>query len=250
MIQTHDHGAVRELQLDKPPANALDLELLGSLLEAVRSAPADGVRALVLSGRPGMFSAGLDVPRFLSLGPEAVREAWGVFLEVMEALATSSVPVGAALTGHAPAGGCVLALFCDYRVMADGSFKIGLNEVEVGLPMPPVLQAALAHAVGPRRAEVLATSATLVDAQEAFRIGLVDELAPPEEVVPRTLAWAERLVALPPIALRRTRETARADVLAALARPGQLDAVVEDWCSDETQGALKALVARLAAKKK
>ena len=132
MILTFDHGAVRELRLNRPPANALSPELIVALRRSVESAPNDGVRALVLSGAPGRFCAGLDVPLLLTFDRPAMASLWRELYALMRALACSPIPIAAAITGHAPAGGTVLPLFCDWRVIADGDFKMGLNEVQVG----------------------------------------------------------------------------------------------------------------------
>ena len=103
----------------------------------------------MISGAPGMFSAGLDVPS-CCWRPAGIAATWNDFYALMRALATSPLPVVAAITGHSPAGGAVISIFCDSRVMAEGELKIGLNEVQVGLPMPPVIFAAMRRLVGPR----------------------------------------------------------------------------------------------------
>lgn len=125
MISITNHGAVRELQLNRPPVNALNLELVAALRQAVKAAPEDGVLALVLSGAPGRFSAGLDVPLLLGLDRPAMAALWREFYGLLKALAGSPIPIVAAITGHAPAGGTVLPLFCDWRVGAEGEFKLG-----------------------------------------------------------------------------------------------------------------------------
>jgi Delta3-Delta2-enoyl-CoA isomerase len=130
MIATLDHGSVRELRLNRPPVNALSPELIASLLEAIRTAPHEGKRALVLSGLPGIFSAGLDVPQLLKLDRLAMDALWREFYALIGALACSPVPIAAAITAHAPAGGTVLALFCDHRIAAEGDWRIGLSEVQ------------------------------------------------------------------------------------------------------------------------
>src|SRR4051812_22661960 len=113
MIQIVDHGAVRELRLDRPPANALSPELIAALRAAVEEAPGAGARALVLSGSPKMFSGGLDVPHLIHLDRPAITAAWKDFYGLMRALAASPIPVAAAITGHSPAGGAVISLYCD-----------------------------------------------------------------------------------------------------------------------------------------
>ena len=252
MIETTTHGNVRELRLDRPPANALNTELVSALLEAVRRAPEEGARALVLSGREGLFSGGLDVPELLGASREEMRALWGTFFDLTEALAASPIPVAAALNGHAPAGGCVLALFCDHRILAEGKYRIGLNEVQVGLRMPRPIVVAARFVVGARQAARMATTAELLSADEALRIGLVDELAPLGEVVERAVAWATRVSALPPIALRKTRAIARRDLVEAFSGRDeeQLELFLDEWFGEETQGAMRALVDSLAARQK
>jgi enoyl-CoA hydratase/carnithine racemase len=197
-----------------------------------------------------MFSAGLDVPSLLELDREGMRAAWEDFYALMGALATSPIPIAAAITGHSPAGGAVISMFCDVRFMADGEFKIGLNEVQVGLPMPAAIYAALVRLVGAHRAERLAVGGMLLSPREAHRIGFVDELAPPDGVIAAAHAWCNRLLALPPLARTRTRTIARADLAALFTwtRGREVDGLLDDWFSDETQSTMRALVERLKKK--
>jgi len=251
MLRTIPHADVTELRLDRPPANALSPELLAALRDAVRGAPGDGARALILSGAEGMFSAGLDVPLFLELDRDGVRTAWITLFETMRALACSPVPVVAALTGHAPAGGCVLALCCDWRVQAEGRFKLGLNEVQVGVRPPGPILAAAERVVGRRQAERMLCTAELFGVDEATRIGLVDEVVPPGEVVARALEWARRSLALPPRTLESTRALCSAELARSFDRmEGEvLERFLDEWFGEECQGALRGLVERLAAKR-
>jgi len=135
MLDIIDHSGIREICLARPPVNALDGELLRQLVEAITSA--HGSDALVISGQPGMFSAGLDVPGMLTLDRSGLAEVFLRLWHAQRAIATSPRPVIFGLTGHCPAGGTVLAIHGDYRVMAQNSagaeFRMGLNEVQVGL---------------------------------------------------------------------------------------------------------------------
>ncbi|HYO16147.1 MAG TPA: enoyl-CoA hydratase/isomerase family protein [Thermoanaerobaculia bacterium] len=252
MITTLDHGPVRELRLARPPANALSPDLISALREAVSTAPEGGARAIVISGAPGMFCAGLDVPVLLELGRDDIRETWRSFYAMMRSLAASPVPVVAAITGHSPAGGAVIALYCDLRIMAEGDFKIGLNEVPIGIPLPPVILSVFRRVVGDRQAERLAVSGALLPAAEALRVGLVDELAPPEQVIARAVEHGQRLLALPPQAMSETRRVARAGLVRLLDEAGEeeVELVLRYWFSDETQTTLRGLVEKMAAKRK
>jgi enoyl-CoA hydratase/carnithine racemase len=250
MLLTYNHESIRELRLNRPPVNALTTEVLMALREAIEKAPSEGVRALVISGSPGRFSGGLDVPALLKLDKPGIAALWRELYAILRAIASSRIPIVAALTGHAPAGGTVLSLFCDGRVMAEGEFKIGLNEVQVGIPLPPIILAGLQRLVGMRLGEQLAVSGALLSSKEALRVGLVDELAPAEQVVEQALAWCQRLLGVPAEAFALTRRDARADLVALFDRDLEKEAayVTSNWWSEETQRTLKALVERLGKK--
>ncbi len=248
----HDDDIV-EIRLARPPVNALDPDLCLALQRAVTESVAQGAQGLVLSGNPKVFSAGLDVPHLVSLGDNraALMTDWGAFFDAARALANSPVPVVAALTGHAPAGGCVLALCCDYRVMAKSDdparpFRIGLNETQVGLVAPAGIQQLMARTVGKHRAGVLLATGELVDAERALALGLVDELADGEQVVARSVAWLQSLLKLPRQPVLTTRAISRADLVAAMSAENiQLARFIDAWSEPDTQAGLKALVARL-----
>ena len=201
MIVATKHGEIAEISLQRPPVNALNQSLIDALLAAHSEAIGKGTRAIILSGSPGMFSGGLDVPELLNYDTEGIERFWHSFFALLHQLASSPVPVIAAITGHAPAGGAVLVMHCDYRVAAAGEFKIGLNEVRVGLPIPRNIIYALESIVGLRQASRLTTTGSLLSPAEAFEIGLVDELIDADAVVSRCKKVAEGLVALPPVAM-------------------------------------------------
>jgi enoyl-CoA hydratase/carnithine racemase len=131
--------------------------------------------------------------------------------------------------------------------MADGAFKIGLNEVQVGLCPGPVIYAVLRRLVGPRHADQLISSGLLLTPAQALEIGLVDRIVAEGEVVPAAVAWAQSMAALPPKAVAATRRFARQDLIALLDGLGPDDyrMMVDAWFSDETQRTMHALVERL-----
>ena len=231
--------------MDRPPANALNRELVEQLLAALESTRQDGAQAIILTGRPGMFSGGLDVPELLGQDRRQIEAFWGLFFALTRQLAASPVPVLAAISGHAPAGGAVLAIQCDYRIGITGKFRIGLNEVQVGLPVPGTVLMALEELVGPRIARRMATRGELVSMDEAVAIGLVDELVAPEQLLPTALARANELLALPPVAMNTTRLATKARLIDALTSPGDVAAAAAWWFSPETQAEMRKLVERL-----
>ena len=247
MIETLRHGPMVELRLERPPVNALDIEMLDDLLDALAGAVESGARGLVLSGQPGMFSAGLDIVRAIELDAHGMRGLCSVFFGVLQQVASSPVPVAAALTGYTAAGGAVIANFADYRVLAAGEGRIGFNEMEVGIFPGPLVHRAVVRQVGPRQAESLLTSGMLLPPDEALRIGLVDAVAPVEDVVPAALAWLDRLASLPREPLARTRALARADLVEIFEDLDQsaIEVLIRGWFAPETRAALQAAVARL-----
>ncbi len=250
MLNLTTHDTICEIKLARPPVNALNLELLRALRTTIDDSVRNGVRGIVLSGAQGLFSAGVDVPALLACDRAGVREYWREFFALCATLARAPIPLVAAITGHSPAGGAVLALFCDYRVMAEGSYRIGLNEVQVGLIVPEAIQVALRRVVGTYRAERLLVSGAMIEANEALACGFVDELTGVDQVATRALHWLGELLALPSHAMLATRTLARADLAAAYADPDALplDDFVEAFFHPQTQTVLQQLVARLKSK--
>jgi len=253
MLDRIEHAnGIRELRLNRPPVNALNTELVRALRQAVETAPREGASALIISGAPGIFSAGLDVPFLLTLDRESMHTFWNEFLGACAALARAPIPVVAAITGHSPAGGAVLVLFCDFRVMAHGTYRIGLNEVQVGLTVPHVIQSALRRLVGTYRAERLLISGAMLESEAARAIGFVDELADVDHVVAHALNWLDELLKLPRQAMLSTRGLARADLAALFADPKSLltESLLEMWFAPEAQDTLRAMVESLKARKR
>jgi 3,2-trans-enoyl-CoA isomerase len=246
MLEIIDHGPIREIRLARPPANALNPELTQALAVAFEEAGREA-RAVVVSGRPGMFSAGLDVPELIELDRNQMQRFWQSFINMLGRIAMMPVPTAFALTGHAPAGGIVMALFGDYRVMPQGSFKTGFNEVQVGLVVPPQVHAALVRLIGAHAAERITVAGEIMDAQKALKIGLIDELVEqPEAVVSRAIEWCEALLGLPQPAMSLSREMARADLHAIFQREEHgVEKFIDIWFQESSQRTLRSLVERL-----
>jgi len=247
MLEIIDHGPIREIRLARPPANALNKPLFEALDAALVEA-AESASAVVVSGLPGMFSAGLDVPELLQLDRQAFYSMFMRFLQTSKTIATMPIPTAFALTGHAPAGGMVLAVFGDYRVMASGRFKTGLNEVQVGLVPFSMVRKAVVRLLGAHQAERILVAGELMDAQRAADIGLVDELAEsPQEVVSQAVKWCERQLALPAHAMQTMRTAARADILAFFdsGLESDAEAFTEMWFREDTRSILTAMVEKL-----
>lgn len=247
MLNTIDHGQVRELRIARAPVNALNTEIVKLLTNSVREAMTD-CGAIVLSGQDGIFSAGLDVVELMQLDRDGLRDFWAAFFELLETVACSSIPIAAAVTGHSPAGGAVICMLCDYRVMSRGQYLTGLNETRVGLTIPPVLQNAMSRLVGPRIAEQMLVAGAMIGPEEAEKVGFVDALETGyEATIQHAISWCENLLSLPQHSMLANRAIARAHYKKDFAShtDESVESFVEIWFSAETQQVMGSLVAQL-----
>jgi 3,2-trans-enoyl-CoA isomerase len=242
-------GPVAHLTLAHPKANAIDQDMVLALLDALRRAEADpAVRGLILTGSPGMFCAGLDVPALLPLDRAAMGGFWSDFNDLMLALLSTPLVTVCAINGHSPAGGCVLAMMTDYRLIAEGRYKIGLNEVGVGIAMPRGVIEVFRSLVGHRCAERMGMTGALIDPAAALAIGLVDEVLPIDRLADRAdevmSAWL-RSDDAPRIA---TKAMFRQHLIERLRTSEAEDeaAFLDIWFSDRAQQTLQAMVAKLS----
>src|SRR5436190_3494175 len=179
-IRTEVADGLLIVTLSRGKANALNAAMIEELHGAVAQAHGPDMRGLVLaSDRPKFFSGGFDVTEVFQYGREAMTSYFGSFMDLYEDLFRFSKPVVAAISGHAVAGGAVLALACDVRVMAEGPFQFALNEVNLGVVLPEGIIRMAVDAIGVRHARKLFLGGEALSPTQALAIGLVSELAPP-----------------------------------------------------------------------
>jgi enoyl-CoA hydratase len=225
-----DHDGVAVLTVDRPPANAMDVELLQELVAVVEQLTASPPDALVLAGRPGFFSAGADlkaVPRYAPADQRAAVEGINALALGVYALPS---PVIGAITGHAIAGGLVLALCTDVRI-ASSAGRYGLTEVKVGVPYPQAAIGVVRAELAPHAARLLALGNQLVDARACLRLGVFDEVCEPERVLTRALELAGELRDMPRDVYARTKSALRAETIARLRTAAADDPLLDAWVS-------------------
>ena len=250
MLTKTEHGAVLEICMARPPVNAMNPELMDAVTEAVKGATSN-YRALVISGREGLFSAGLDVVHLMQQDRQGVTDTWVSFFAMLEAVARSPIPVAAAITGHAPAGGAVLGLFCDYRVMSRGSFKMGLNETRVGLVIPEIIVQRLIRLIGAHQAERMIVAGAMVTPEQALQIELVDDLSDsPAETIQTSVNWCKSLLELPAHAMLGNRQLMRKNGLQDFVslQEKEIPQFVDGWFEESTQATLKAVLEQLKSR--
>ena len=226
-VSTRDVGnGVAVLTADRPPANAMDLALLDEIVAAVQPFARDPPRALVLAGRPGFFSAGVDLKLAPTYGPEDRRRMVAAINAMALGVYELACPVVGAITGHAVAGGLVLALCTDLRV-ASVAGRYGLTEVKVGIGYPQGAIGVVKAELGPHAARRLALGSDLLSAGDCLHLGVFDELAEPDDVLPRALELATSLAAFPPELYARTKSELRAPTAAHLRAAAAEDPLLE-----------------------
>lgn len=188
-------GDVAVIRIDDGKANALSPARIAQIQGALARTVGDA-KAVVIAGRPGKLSAGFDL-KVLMGGPEPARELFHAGGELFMRIYEHPLPVVAACTGHAIAGGALLLGASDVRIGADGDFKIGLNEIAIGVPLPIFAHALAAERLDPRRLMRATLGATLYAPREAAEVGWLDRVVPIDDVVDVALAEARQLATLP-----------------------------------------------------
>jgi enoyl-CoA hydratase len=247
MIELSHRGDVAVVRMNHGKANALDIEFceaLATQFEALRSSDA---RAVVLTGQGAMFSAGVNLIRLSEGGAPYVRRFLPALHRLYDRVFFFPKPVVAAINGHAIAGGCVLQACADKRIALRNGGRIGVTELLVGVPFPPLAFEVMRFASPPRYlADGLYSGATFTP-DVALTRGLVDELAEgPAALLDRAIAVAETLAALSPAAFAQTKQQVRQPVTDAIERHGRrLDASSEEiWTAPETLDHIRDYVAR------
>jgi enoyl-CoA hydratase/carnithine racemase len=249
MFIRKDQGAVAVLQFAHGKVSALDADLCDALVREIDSIEASAATALVLTGTGTSFSAGVDLFAFLNGGDEYARR----FLPAMNAffrrLLTFVKPLVAAVNGHAIAGGCVIAAACDHRVMADGTGRIGVPELVVGVPFPMLPFEIVRARLTPQVFRDLVFSGRVVLPREAVALALVDEVVEASSLVDSAARHAERLTRIPAATFALTKRALAGAILERAERAVSHDRdVAAAWSSAEVHAAIRAYLDRTIKK--
>lgn len=205
-IQLEIDGDIACITMDDGKANALSYGMLEDLTTALASA--EEAKATVLTGRPGCFCAGFDL-KVMSQGPEAARDLLVKGAELLLRAYGFPRPLVIACGGHAIAGGALLAATGDTRIGALGAFKVGLNEVQNGLPVPILAHALASDRLDPRALVAAVLHAEIYDPEGAAQVGWLDRVVSADDLDRAAMAEAQRLAALPEVPYRLTKRSLR-----------------------------------------
>ncbi len=224
-IETTIAGELACVTLHRGKVNALNPAVVDELqarLDALEGD--DGVRGLVLTGYGSFFSFGFDVPELYAFSREEFARFLERFTTLQRRLYLFPKPVVAALNGHAVAGGCMLAIACDRRVMAAGKGKISLNEITFGASAFAAVVEILQSRVGRRNAETVLLGGEMFEPQQALELGLVDRVVPAEELQQAAREEAQALAGRSPAAFRSIKQLLRGPAMER-AQPREADSI-------------------------
>ncbi|XP_042361161.1 enoyl-CoA delta isomerase 1, mitochondrial-like [Plectropomus leopardus] len=202
-------SGVAVMSLQSPPVNSLSLDLLTELCITVEKLEMDkSCRGLILtSSQPKVFSAGLDIMEMYGRSREHCAEFWRAVQEMWFKLYSTNMVTIAVINvphrvtrphGSSPAGGCLMAMSCDYRIMADNArYIIGLNETQLGIVAPTMFKDTMVNTVGHRITEMALELGLLFNPSEALRIGLVDQLVAEDQVLTTATQTMTKWLAIP-----------------------------------------------------
>ncbi|KAM9392636.1 enoyl-CoA delta isomerase 1, mitochondrial [Pholidichthys leucotaenia] len=247
-------SGVAVLHMQSPPVNSLSLDFLTELCINVEKLEMDkSCRGLIItSNQPKVFSAGLDILEMYGKSPERCGEFWRAVQEMWLKIYGSSMVTIAAVNGSSPAGGCLMALTCDYRIMADNPrYSIGLNETQLGIVAPFWFKDTLVNTVGHRATEMALELGMLFSPAEGLKMGLVDQIVPEDEVLSTATQTMTKWLAVPDHARQITKSMMRKATIDKLSsnRDADIQNFVKFITKDSIQKSLRMYMEMLKKRK-
>lgn len=252
MIHLDEQGSVVVLRLEHGKVNTLDTESLPELTNKLQEVEKSEARAAILTGTGQNFCGGVDLFRVVNGGKEYLNQFLPILTDGLYKLFTFRKPTIAAINGHAIAGGCILACACDYRIMSDNSGKIGVAELQVGVPFPSLPLEIVRFVVPKRHFQEVVYTAQTYDAYGALQRGLIDEVVKPENLSERAFEMAQQLGAIPTDSFQITKRLMRQPTLDRHQHYKQtIDLETEKiWASNEIRDIIRRYLEKTIRKKK
>jgi enoyl-CoA hydratase/carnithine racemase len=250
-FQTTIQGRLATISLDRGRSNAINHEMVKELDACIKTLENDdSVGGVILTGKEGFFSSGIDLIEAYDYNEEQSRQFWIDFLALQNTLAAFRKPIVAAISGHSPAGGCILAICCDYRVMAAGTFIIGLNEVPVGIIVPDSVFNLYAFWLGQRKAYQYLMEGKLLKVDEALEAGLIDEITAPDKLMNAATEKVTAYMKLNPVTWSESKLNLRKELTGKLKadQTETLNKMLKQWWAPETRQGLQMMIQNLKSK--
>jgi len=251
-IQISQENGITVIKLDRGKANPINHTMVNEIRSVLAElSRLEEVGGVILTGKEHFFSAGLDLPELYQYDKPTFERFWNNFLSLIVEIMMFEKPIIAAVTGHSPAGGCVLTLGCDYKIMSEGNYKIGLNEIPVGIIVPRVIFEGYAFHLGANKAYTYLMEGKLYSPAEAKEIGLIDEVAPPEETLNRAIAVMRRYLSFNRNAWLETKKRTKIARLKPYIYPDdeEMTALKNHWWDPATRAQMEGFILALHNKK-
>lgn len=246
-VQLSIDDGIATVAINRPKVNAINEQVVSELTDVFGELALDTqVKAVILTGRGSFFSFGFDIPGFMDYPKEAFHRFIMSFSDLVRRIFVFPKPVIAALNGHTVAGGCVLAIACDGRVMVTGKAKIALNELTLGASVFTSIAEILKYTVGPRKAQLLLYTGKMNSAEEALSLGLVDKVVSVDDLNDAALGAARELAGWDVFAFGSVKRLLRKGVLDIIERHEEstISEFVDIWYSENTWEKLKKIEIR------
>ena len=196
MFSKTKDGPIAHLRMSHGKVNAMDIEFCREFLVTLDRLVSDDCNAVVLAGNERVFSAGVDLKRWLSAGPDYVEPFLESLESVFRAIFCFPKPIVAVIRGHAIAGGCMIACACDYRLIAPAA-RIGIPELRIGVPLPITAIEIVRFVASPQAFQRIVNVGATFIGQHAVDVGLADAVAPHESMVNLATQVAQEYASIP-----------------------------------------------------
>lgn len=239
------------ITLDRAKSNALNREMITELEDLLKNISADAnIGGAIITGKDHFFSAGLDLIELYSYSEAEAESFWHLFLGFTATVTSFKKPLIAAINGHSPAGGCVIALACDYRIMAEGKYIIGLNEIPVGIIVPNSIFSLYSFWLGQAAASRSLLEGKLFSPEQALEAGLVDELVNPASILTAAERKIRKYMGMEQNTWSNSKLNIRKDLIAATRadQSEELAVMLKQWWSPATRSILKTIIENLQNK--
>jgi enoyl-CoA hydratase/carnithine racemase len=242
-LQTNE--GIARVALSRGKVNAINEKVVDELTDCFRALSYDpSVTAVILTGEGKFFTFGFDIPEFLSYTKEAFVRYLTKFTGLYTDIFLYSKPVVAALNGHTIAGGCMLAIACDYRLMVPGNAKISLNEINFSSSVFAGSVELMKLWLGQKQAETALLSGAMYSAEEALQLGLIDRIAAAADLGNAAMAKAREFAARDSAAFRSIKKLLRQATAEEMMKREKASILefIDIWYSEKTWKGLKEKV--------
>lgn len=233
------------ITLNRGKSNSINREMVIELTDMLTNIENDtNIGGVIITGRDNFFSAGLDLIELYDYNEEEAKSFWYLFLNFTAKITAFKKPIVAAVNGHSPAGGCVIALACDARVMAEGKYIIGLNEVPVGIIVPNCIFSLYSFWLGKAHASRSLLEGKLFNPEEALAIGLIDELVNSESILTAAERRVRKYMAFESTTWSHSKINIRRELIEVTSadQSADLNLMLKQWWAPSTRAILKTVI--------